>query len=82
LVIVLSVERADNVFELRGLRVKIVFIACGQSPIYTRILGCLRRGACYKRHDCLQEMQPLRVREKRCLYTRDMSVQKGCLWAY
>jgi hypothetical protein len=53
-----------------------MFIACGQSPIYRRILGCLRRDACYKRHDCLQEMQLLREKEE--MSTRDISVRKGC----
>jgi hypothetical protein len=51
-----------------------MFIACGQSPIYTRILGCLRRGACYKRHDCLQEMQLLR--ERRGVYTQETYLYK------
>jgi hypothetical protein len=45
--------------------VKLVFIVCGQSPIYIRILGCLRRGACYKRHDRLQAAEG----ERRSVYT-------------
>jgi hypothetical protein len=48
LVTALSVERADNVLELRRLRVKLVSLLIWAKPFYTRILGRQEEAPVYR----------------------------------